>query len=526
MKLLNLQCFVSHLKKFTHNDSGVVMVFIALAAVPMLAFAGLAIDASRVYYAQTVLTGAVDAAAIAAGRQSNATTATSEAKMAFNANLPPNFLATLPSNPLTVTTTGTQVTVASSGIVSTTLLQLVGENNVTVTASSLVDRSLSGLEVALVIDNTGSMTQGAGSGGLSKLAAVKSAANTLLNILYCGGTGTCSTTTQSGIYVALVPYTSMINIGTYDQEPTRWKNWLTSGGTPTTCLNSLGQPSAQCLTTIPSGVTTSPVISPLPQYGDFWSTSTRNVRGVRKTTYTDTGPWTGCTEARLDNALFSGVGNDGEGDDTPPDPANQATLWGAWDNIVGDSGTNIGGCPQRTVPLQNDITSIRNAITGLTAQGYTAINVGLAWGWRSLSPKWQNVWNGIYSSGSVTLPQAYNKTQKAIVLLTDGMNDLSGYSGYGSTTQAQAELGSVPLDTLNTRLANLCTRVKAQGITIFTVTVGSGSGAPDATVKAIMQNCATQASYYFDSPTTADLQGVFQNIGNTLQQLRFRTPGA
>ena len=67
-------------------------------------------------------------------------------------------------------------------------------------------------------------------------------------------------------------------------------------------------------------------------------------------------------------------------------------------------------------------TTVTNAINAMTAQGNTHIDLGLAWGWRMLSPRWQGLWGGEMNTNS--LPLAYNTKgmNKAVVLLTDGFN--------------------------------------------------------------------------------------------------------
>ena len=63
------------------------------------------------------------------------------------------------------------------GQVDTTLMNIIGIHFMNVAASTVVVRETKGLEVVLVLDNTGSM-------GTTKMNSLKSAAHTFLDILY------------------------------------------------------------------------------------------------------------------------------------------------------------------------------------------------------------------------------------------------------------------------------------------------------------------------------------------------------
>ena len=77
-----------------------------------------------------------------------------------------------------------------------------------------------------------------------------------------------------------------------------------------------------------------------------------------------------------------------------------------------------------------------------------------------------------------------------MVLMTDGVNV---FGGDDAKTQA------------------LCDAIKAEGITIYTVGFGQ-----DGVNTTLLTNCASQPSYYFFAPTSADLQTVFHQIGDNI----------
>ena len=137
---------------------------------------------------------------------------------------------------------------------------------------------------------------------------------------------------------------------------------------------------------------------------------------------------------------------------------------------------------------------------GPVHRGGTTGNLGLTWGWRTLSPRWRGAWGG---ETPAKLPLDYKtpSMDKVAVILTDGNNAFhdndtstannsvpaSDFTGYGrietlngnsnGTAQARRDAGRATLDS---RMATTCTAMKAQGILIYTIIFGA---APDATAQ-------------------------------------------
>ena len=112
----------------------------------------------------------------------------------------------------------------SSATVSPTLLGIIGIGAVTVNGASTAQSAAYGLELALVLDVTGSMA------GNNAIGSLRTAANNLLNILYGGAD------TQPHLWVSVVPFAATINIGTQhtswlvtdslDQSKYRPRSWM------------------------------------------------------------------------------------------------------------------------------------------------------------------------------------------------------------------------------------------------------------------------------------------------------------
>ncbi len=169
-------------------------------------------------------------------------------------------------------------------------------------------------------------------------------------------------------------------------------------------------------------------------------------------------------------------------------------------------------CPVELLPLTNVKKDVLDKIDEMTANGVTHINLGAVWGWRVLSP------SEPYTNGA-----AYGdeKTNKAIVIMTDGANFISGnsgqYSGYGLFSDGR--LGNDPGQAekeLDKRLTEVCTKMKNLDILVFTITFD----VPSKQIQNLMSNCATDSGKYFNSPSGADLQQAFKSIGAQLSNLR------
>src|SRR5262249_27342518 len=96
------------------------------------------------------------------------------------------------------------------------------------------------------------------------------------------------------------------------------------------------------------------------------------------------------------------------------------------------------------------------AIDSLGAGGSTRINLGLMWGWFTLSPNWQGVWD----SSRPELPATITpNVQKVMVLMTDGKNTV--YQGNNGISND------------DTKTLALCKAIQAQNITLYTIGYGT-----------------------------------------------------
>lgn len=389
------------------------------------------------------------------------------------------------------------LTVEASGTIATTFLQLAGDawRTLPIAATATARRTTLGLELALVLDVTGSMAG-------NSIVQLRAAATDLINILF-GTEKTLDT-----LYVAVVPYVAAINYGSNRGD------WLQGGRVdqgkyaPQTwrgCVEARTAP-------------------------DDETDATPAQRPFKPFLYPST---SGVYQPKGDN--------DWDAARPPTDPGTTVPAQ-SFTGANKSTGPNIG-CGQPVAGLDNDRDRLLAIIAALrtSARGGTMAPVGLQAGWNTLSPKWRGLW-GTNPWGSTTpagLPVDYDTPfmQKVIVMITDGTNEWfnwegdaatpgpfppdSDYTAYGrrSDNRLGATTAAAATAEINRRMLRMCTGIKANKIVIYTITVDTG-GSLSAATKSLYRQCASQPDFYFDAPNAGQLRAVFTQIGSQLSNLR------
>jgi hypothetical protein len=134
--------------------------------------------------------------------------------------------------------------------------------------------------------------------------------------------------------------------------------------------------------------------------------------------------------------------------------------------------------------------------------------------------------------GQLQLPLNYDEPvmDKVVVLLTDGVNEWYDWpTGLPNNPDADFTAYKRPSDgvlgttsrsvgttIINSRMSQVFTAMKAQGIIIYTITFQLSN----ATTQNLFRSCATSPAHYFNSPSNAVLEEAFEEIGNELTNLR------
>lgn len=459
----------THIRSLIHNEQGSTLPVMGFCAIVLIGAVGSAVDLGRLQVTKSKLQTALDAAGLAAGSMLNTTNLEDEVEKYLQSNfLGSSVDADLIDFDVSTSEDETKVFVSATATLPATFMRVFGHETMEISASTEITREMKGMEVALVLDVTGSMCS-----PCTKIEALQSAATDLVDILFGDNESV------DDLWIGIVPFSQSVNVGT---GRTPWRNDTHFGG-----LN--------------------------------YVFSNHN--------------WTGCFEERY------GTNNRDVTDDPPsvekfrayffPDTSPNSGTANSW---IGDSGqnrVNAGndrwankGCPTAVVtPLTNEKQTLLDGIDALgDPRGNTHINVGAVWGWRLLSPEWRGEWGGLMDANSLPLDYHAELSQKAVVLMTDGVNTMSStiYTAYGFL--AAGNLGSTnssaAVTALNNKLASVCASMKAEGILIYSVLFQE----TNATVTNLMRNCASQADFFFNSPDEATLQAAFRAIGDSLSELR------
>ncbi len=207
-----IKSLATKLKNTLHNykndEKGAVAVIFGLSLIPVMLSAGIAVDYSRISHTRGIVAEALDAAvlmsgqALAEGRTVNRKFRQEfEAFFLANVNGRTNLadmvrIASFDANPATG-----KVSARVNTDVKMAFMGIVGKNAVTITIDSEARFSSKKVELAMMLDVTGSMrSQG-------KLAALKKAATNAIDILIP------ASATNSKVRIGLVPYSSSVNMG-------------------------------------------------------------------------------------------------------------------------------------------------------------------------------------------------------------------------------------------------------------------------------------------------------------------------
>jgi len=207
--------WVKSLQSFWFCDNGAMVPLMALSMIAVVGLTGIAVDTARAQLVQSRLQFSLDAAGLAAGATTNTQKIQTEAIKYLNANFNGYLGAEL--NATAASVKNNVITISASASLPTSFMAVVNVKTIHVNASSDINMPTSGMEVVLVLDNTGSMSND------GKLDALKSAATTMVNSLFG------DSDTLPNLYVGVVPFSQAVNIGT--SHPT-WidNNYLPGNG--------------------------------------------------------------------------------------------------------------------------------------------------------------------------------------------------------------------------------------------------------------------------------------------------------
>jgi Flp pilus assembly protein TadG len=500
-------------RAFFKNRRGSIAPAFAMMMLPLTMLAGFSIDLARAHEGRAKLQDAVDAAALALAHQP-AGTATSvlqqQAQNWINADL--NDSDVVKPVSVNLTQSSGQLLLAAQTTEPALLSGLVGMSQFNLAADTTVKWGLNHVEVALVLDNTGSMSAD------NKLSTLTSSAQTLVNTLMAqAGNDT------NAMKISIVPFSMTVNVGSgYQNAP-----WMT-GVMPSaygsdifntantnrfTLFSQLKKTWGGCVESRPAPydtqdtapVSTNPGTMFIPYFAPDEPDTPTSGNGLFYNNYLADG-LTGSPTWQQRQGVVAKYATG-----TVKSGSNSSTGYAY--------GPNAGCALAPLVRLTNNATTLNNELNQMVAIGDTNLAMGLQWGWLALSP------NAPFSDGV-----AYNtpNTTKIIVFLTDGYNEdtqnsdsnTSFYSGIGyiwqnrigvTSSASQAQRNTA----LDNRTATLCNNIKADGIVVYTVRIDVSGVSP-----TVLQNCASTPAQFYDVPNVPNLPAVFTSIAGQIGKLR------
>ncbi len=191
------------------DEQGGVAVLLGLSIVPLALVLGLAVDGGLAYSARSKLQGAADSAVLAGAQAASVegSDVVADAQKYFNANYPSDYLDGRITNfETTFNDESRELTVDAEVEIPTAFMKLAGIPTVSVAVTSSAQQQLSGIELAMVLDVTGSMNRADPSGG-TKLESLKTASNTLLDVIYG------ENDLVDDVSISVIPYNTEVNLG-------------------------------------------------------------------------------------------------------------------------------------------------------------------------------------------------------------------------------------------------------------------------------------------------------------------------
>lgn len=569
-------------RRFARANGGNVALLFGILVVPLAVAVGIAVDYGRAMMVRERMSAAADASALAIGSWTGLTQDQLKAKgqKYFDANFPANKIGT--AGKLNVNFAGNDIIVSVSGAVPTTLMKLGNYQSINVGASSTVTVGMGTLEVALALDNSGSMAG-------SKIAALKTAANDLVDALFDSAKGS---TKADPIKIAVVPFAAGVNVGpqyaaeswmdTTAKNPyhadaqeangspainnfTLFRSLKNSNGTAMTWAGCVeARPSPYDVNDATPGTSTpSTLFVPMfaPDEPDNWTATTSL---CTSSTYTGSGTKLRYNCAPSGSRSFNNYLPDSGNTTTCGSASSTKTNWTCANGAANCGGTNsgkkeqdafaglnisasknckygttsnkatitnitVGGLPggpnfMCTTPplltLSDNKATIKSKINEMDSEGATGVGEGAMWGWRTLSPG---------APFTEARPYGADENQKILVLMTDGVNTYypqskflkSWYDIYGYVSQGHLGTTSTNSATLTQEMDERTLQAcdNIKAAGVIVYTVAfEVSDEPGALT--LLKNCATDEDKYFAPNTDSELISAFNAIGKDISELR------
>lgn len=318
------------LRRFAGDRRGNIAVIFALVLTPVVGAIGMALDLGRAGAVQTKLQNATDIAALALALEPSSVSDEALAVRAADI-IEANFTGHQASEIATVSVVrgDDEITVDVEVAMPASFASLVGLDSLSISASSNTVWGGNPIELALVLDNTGSMDRE------DKLETLQDAVGDMLDMLEN------TTSDAAAVRVAIVPFATQVRLDTsYEDE-----DWLLSFQEAEDAEDDGGD-------------------GHHGWWWDYW----RYGRWGHGSYDDEDEAWDGCVTDRNDPY---------DTDDTAA--TTDDTLYPA----AACDTTRL----EEILPLTSDFDDLRDKVDDMRADGNTNVTIGVAWGMAALSPQ-------------------------------------------------------------------------------------------------------------------------------------------
>lgn len=380
------------MRRFRRDQHGNVLMMFGLALVPLMGVVGVAIDYSRASNARQALNAAIDSAALMAARDAQKLTdAQVKARVDdwIKDNLPASVKSEFTGAVVTVDRTARTVKIVAQAEVPTTVARVLGPTQLPVSSTSQSTWGTNKIELALVLDNTGSMSSS------GKMTALKQASKDLIKIMKDAALD------ADQIKISIVPFNTQVRI----DRGLKDESWIRYGMTRSVTM-TCDKNGNNCKT--PGGVAES---------DSTISGCKTSKQGVRT-----------CNEA-----LTKAVWAQSHGCIADRDQNYDVTDAGSY--AASNQQYPATWCSQTSLaeikPLTSNWTALNAHVDTMTPVGNTNVTIGAVWGWATLST---------VAPFTEAKPSTEPQLKKYMILLTDGDNTQNRFTTNGADIDARTTL--------------------------------------------------------------------------------------
>lgn len=426
-------------------------------------------------------------------------------------------------------------------------------------------------EIALVLDNTGSMFEDDGRGITeTRFKLLRSATMTFVNNIFDAAQ---TSNNPDAVRVSVVPWTTVVNIkgeapadknydtyapavppdkGTQTQvanpisrsvsmnssdfQPVGWRGCITGETVESQSTFTDAGVSGWKAALNPQDSVTVKISNGTDRYGNptcSGAATTQTLKKCNSNFHSSTTCYSGLsnngcyTNSQLNSTTYKKTVTMCTADYNEPGNQSGAVNWCSWiskmewKNYGGGSIPTTAGpnenCPAPMLGLSGNRKQVIDTINRMSPNGSTHQDVGLRWGLRTLSPN--NSWPSFFGLKSNEQPKPFKgNVEKVLVLITDGENTVpsSQNPGYwGCSSGCTSTVSDTQLDSMT---LSWCSAMRnTYGIKVYTVALNL----TNATAKQLLKDCVGSANpERAFSVDAANLQDALKSIGRELKSLK------